>query len=152
MPAIPGEDINSLSVIQTTERHDPSRQSIVTIILMPDSHKSVSLHPRFRIYSGKEIAIGPGKADLLIAIERTGSIQKGAKSLKMSYMRAWKLIRTMNECFRSPLVQAVRGGKTKGGARLTQLGKKILALYLDLEKTSLRATSSIYKKIAKEIK
>ena len=119
---------------------------------MSTQRKSVSLRPRFRIYSGKEIAIGPGKVDLLAAIAKTGSIQKGAESLEMSYMRAWKLVRTMNECFRSPLVEAIRGGKTKGGARLTPLGQNILSLYLELEKKSLQATAVIYKKIVKELK
>src|ERR1044071_9323729 len=114
---------------------------------MSGHRKTVLVRPRFRIYSGKEIALGPGKAELLSAIATTGSIQKAADSLQMSYMRAWKLVRTMNACFRKPLVEAIRGGKTKGGARLTPLGKKILSLYLNLEKESLKATAPIYRKI-----
>ena len=120
--------------------------------LMSDPHTKVLLRPRFRIYFGKEIAMGPGKADLLAAIARTGSIQMGAKSLKMSYMRAWKLVRVMNECFRNPLVKSIRGGKTKGGAQLTPLGQKVLKLYLEMEKKSVRAAAPIYKKIASELK
>ena len=30
-------------------------------------------------------------------------------------MRAWKLIQTMNRCFRKPLVSALRGGQRKRG-------------------------------------
>ena len=114
--------------------------------------KQIELRPRFRIYLGKEIAIGPGKADLLRAIENKGSIQKAAESLDMSYMRAWKLVRTMNECFNTPLVEAARGGKTKGGARLTPKGQTILELYSNLEKESVRSTAPLFKKIFKELK
>jgi len=114
--------------------------------------KRVNVEPRFRIYSGKDIALGPGKADLLVAIDATGSIQKGTAKLNMSYMRAWNLVRIMNGCFRAPLVEALRGGKSKGGAQLTPLGKKILSLYLALETKSLRATASIQKKITAELK
>jgi molybdate transport system regulatory protein len=114
--------------------------------------KNTSFHPRFRIYSGKEIALGPGKVNLLTAIEETGSIQQSAKSMKMSYMRAWQLVRTMNQCFRSPLVEAARGGKTKGGARLTPLGKRLLKLYLTMEERSIQTSKPLYKQIVKELK
>jgi molybdate transport system regulatory protein len=119
---------------------------------MPARKKTSLVEPRFRIYAGREIALGPGKADLLAAIDATGSIQKGAAKLKMSYMRAWNLVRIMNGCFRCPLVEALRGGKSKGGAQLTPLGKKILSLYLTLETKSLRATASIQKQITAELK
>ena len=47
----------------------------------------------------------------------------------MSYRRAWLLVRTMNECFRGPLVEAEKGGTSGGGARLTSLGREVLAEY-----------------------
>ena len=119
---------------------------------MPGRKHITSIRPRFRIYLGKEIALGPGKADLLHAIAKTGSIQLAARSLQMSYMRAWKLVRTTNACFRAPLVVAIRGGKTKGGARLTPLGLKLLELYDQLELQSLKATASIRKKILHELR
>ena len=119
---------------------------------MPARKQIRSIRPRFRVYLGREIALGPGKADLLHAIGKTGSIQLAARSLRMSYMRAWKLIRTMNVCFRSPLVEAARGGKTKGGAHLTELGHQMLELYDQLEIQSLKATASAQKKILRELK
>ena len=63
---------------------------------------------------GKAIALGPGKADLLTLISETGSINSAAKRMKMSYMRAWLLVKVMNDCFREPLVRTVRGGAEKG--------------------------------------
>jgi len=90
------------------------------------------LQARFRIIRGSEIAFGPGKADLLERIAETGSIAQAAKRLEMSYMRAWSLVETMNASFREPLVEKVRGGQQRGGARLTAAGKRVLELYRQL--------------------
>lgn len=117
-----------------------------------DSRKTTSVRPRFRIFLNDEIAIGPGKAALLQAIADTGSIQQAAHSLQMSYMRAWKLVHTMNECFRQPVVQTERGGRHSGGASLTPLGFRLLELYSTLQSQSLTATRSTWKKILRELK
>ena len=86
---------------------------------------------RVRILSGSEIAMGPGKADLLAAIEKTGSISAAAREMRMSYRRAWLLVHTMNECFARPLVEAEKGGSSRGGAKLTTAGREVLELYLE---------------------
>jgi len=84
---------------------------------------------RLRIVLGQNIAVGPGKADLLEGIRETGSIAAAGRRLGMSYKRAWLLIDTMNGCFSKPLVEAVKGGKSGGGAHLTRLGEDVLARY-----------------------
>ena len=95
--------------------------------------------PRFRVVAGRQIALGPGKAELLRRIGETGSIQQAAQQMDMSYMRAWTLVRTMNACFREPLVETARGGSRRGGAQLTDAGREVLALYLELEERAARA-------------
>jgi molybdate transport system regulatory protein len=112
----------------------------------------IAIRPRFRILYGSEIAIGPGKADLLKEIHKGGSISQAAKTLGMSYMRAWELVQTMNRCFRKPLVSALRGGKKRGGTRLTPTGILVLKTYEELENKSLLSTYSIWKKIIKLLK
>jgi molybdate transport system regulatory protein len=87
----------------------------------------------FRIYLGEEIALGPGKAELLAHIAETGSISEAARRMKMSYNRAWLLVRTMNRCFKKSLVLASRGGDRHGGAQLTKSGKEVLTFYRRLE-------------------
>lgn len=72
---------------------------------------------------------GPGKAQLLRAIADTGSISAAAKTMKMSYARAWSLIRDMNETFGDKLVGTFAGGHRRGGANLTPTGEQVLALY-----------------------
>jgi len=94
---------------------------------------------RLRISRNDDIAVGPGKIDLLEAIDATGSITAAARSLGMSYRRAWLLVDTMNRCFRAPLVAAEAGGKRGGGARLTRLGGEVVERYRRIERNAARA-------------
>lgn len=84
---------------------------------------------KLQLYCGDEIAMGPGKADLLEAIAREGSISGAGRAMGMSYRRAWLLVDTMNRCFREPLVAAHPGGGKNAGAQLTSEGKAALAAY-----------------------
>jgi molybdate transport system regulatory protein len=98
-----------------------------------------------RIHLGPEVAIGPGKADLLEGIDATGSIAAAGRQLGMSYKRAWVLVDTMNACFRTPLVAAAKGGKAGGGAGLTPLGKRVLDAYRRMQQ---RAANAVTRDIA----
>lgn len=98
------------------------------------------LEPRLRFPSSTRRAFGPGKADLLRHIVATGSIAQSAAQMKMSYNRAWLLVRDMNRLFREPLVTAVRGGNAGGGALLTQTGKEVLKRYTRMEAACRKAT------------
>jgi molybdate transport system regulatory protein len=84
---------------------------------------------KLQLYCGDEIAMGPGKADLLEAIAREGSISAAGRALGMSYRRAWLLVDTMNRCFEQPLVETHPGGGKAAGAKLTLAGEKALAAY-----------------------
>ena len=84
-----------------------------------------------QLLSGTDIAIGPGKADLLEAIAETGSISAAARKLGMSYRRGWLLVDVMNRCWSAPLVDTVVGGRK--GAALSDLGREVLADYRSLE-------------------
>lgn len=97
---------------------------------------------RFRLILGRSIAIGPGKADLLAAVAETGSISAAGRSMGMSYKKAWYLIDTMNRCFHEPLVIANKGGSDRGGARLTSMGERVLALYRTIESHAAAATEA----------
>ncbi len=94
---------------------------------------------KLRIKLGDEIAMGPGKADLLDAIARTGSISAAARSMKMSYRRAWLLVEVMNRNFRAPLVRSAAGGQHGGGASVTEAGLQLLAQYRAMEAAALAA-------------
>ena len=117
------------------------------LIIMSQSVTPSKIIPRIRILRGKAIALGPGKADLLTLIAETGSINSAAKRMKMSYMRAWLLVKVMNDCFREPLVRTVRGGAEKGGAKLTECGERVLQLYREMERQESRSDKSHWKTV-----
>jgi len=95
-----------------------------------------ALHIRIRLHCGGEIAMGPGKADLLDAIERHGSISAAGRALGMSYRRTWMLVDVMNRCWDEPLVQTAAGGSHGGGARVTERGRQVLAHYRALQQAA----------------
>lgn len=78
-------------------------------------------------------ALGPGKADLLQAVDRCGSITAAAKDQGMSYRRAWLLLDEMNRAFNEPVVEASFGGAKGGGARLSSTGRAVLDIYRRVE-------------------
>jgi molybdate transport system regulatory protein len=88
---------------------------------------------KVQLFAGDERAFGPGRADLLAAIEREGSISAAGRSLGMSYRYAWILVDSMNRCFTEKLVESVRGGNRGGGAMLTDAGRRVLEAYRALE-------------------
>jgi molybdate transport system regulatory protein len=113
------------------------------------TNKRPELKPRFRVVCGKNIALGPGKVELLALLLETESLNEAARQLDMSYMRAWKLIKTMNACFREPVAVAVRGGKTGGGMKVTETGRHALKLYHQMESTALGATATQWRHLQK---
>ena len=96
---------------------------------------------RLRLTRGEDIAVGPGKVDLLEAIAREGSITAAARALGMSYRRAWLLVDTMNRCFRGPVVDAEAGGQRGGGTRLTPLGEEVVRRYRASERLAARGAA-----------
>ena len=86
-----------------------------------------------RVDFGGGRALGPGKIRLLEAIGRTGSISKAARSLAMSYRRAWLLVDDVNCCFRESVVTTQPGGRRGGGAALAPFGVKLIENYRAIE-------------------
>jgi molybdate transport system regulatory protein len=97
---------------------------------------------RFRVVLRPGVALGPGKADLLQAIDETASLTGAAARFGMSYKRSWTLVQEMNAAFAKPLVETEKGGSGGGGsARLTPLGKRVLKRYRQMETDAARAVA-----------
>ena len=85
---------------------------------------------RFRIVLKPGFVLGPGKADLLEAIDETASLTAATARFDMSYKRGWTLIQELNNGFGAPVVETHKGGSGGGGhATLTPLGRLILQRY-----------------------
>lgn len=86
-----------------------------------------------RVRKGDTVAVGPGKIELLEAVREHGSISAAARSLDMSYRRAWLLIDELNQSLKSPATVSEQGGQSGGGCTLTPVGESIVRLYRDVE-------------------
>lgn len=105
-----------------------------------------------RVVEKNERVFGTGKALVLEAVAKEGSISKAAKALDMSYSRAWQLVDAMNHSFRGPLIESTAGGKRGGGAILTPLGKDVLTLFRKMEKQLAEAADSYLADFEKRLK
>ena len=82
--------------------------------------------------------LGPGKVQLLSLIGELGSISAASRAMNMSYRQAWDLVHQLNATFEEPVVVSQTGGKSGGGAALTDAGRMLVeelkALQSDAEK------------------
>jgi len=89
---------------------------------------------RFRIDFAEHSSIGPGKIRLLEAIRDSGSLSQAARSIGMSYRRAWLLVESLKQSFRDPVTVASTGGKDGGGMLVTEFGNALIKSYRELER------------------
>ncbi len=89
-----------------------------------------------------EVRLGPGKIRLLELIGEHGSISEAARSMDMSYRRAWMLVAELNHGFRDPVTTTRAGGKGGGHAELTEFGRELVSRYRSIERDATRAVAS----------
>ena len=100
-----------------------------------------------RVMKGRKPAIGPGKAELVDHIARTGSISAAARAMGMSYRRAWQLVEAMNRACREPVVITAVGGKRGGGAEVTPFGRRLVRLFHAMEGKASSAIATDLKRL-----
>lgn len=105
-----------------------------------------------RVSVAPGIALGPGKANLLEGIKETGSIAAAGRLMGMSYKRAWYLVEALNSHFSVDLVVATKGGRTGGGAELTELGEAVLSAYREMQRAAAKAIAPSLRKLRKAAK
>jgi len=91
------------------------------------------LHGRLWLNKSEHDFLGKGRMELLMLIEKSGSITKAAKEMKMSYKAAWDAVDAMNNLSSSPLVESSKGGKGGGGTTITPYAKELIETYKILE-------------------
>ena len=84
---------------------------------------------RIWIEANGNVLLGEGRIKLLKAIDANGSLSKAAKSMNMSYKKAWNLVDSINKSAKEPVVSKTTGGKGGGGAVLTNHGKKLIEVF-----------------------
>jgi molybdate transport repressor ModE-like protein len=85
--------------------------------------------PAFKLWLETEdgYVFGPGVYNLLIAIDRTGTLKEASQQLGMSYRYAWGLIKKAEEKLGEPLIDASKGGRLGGGSStITETGARYI--------------------------
>lgn len=72
---------------------------------------------------------GPGPAELLEQVERTGSLRAAAGKMGLSYSKALKILHTAERGLAMPLVSTEAGGLGGGGSTITPQARALLAWF-----------------------
>ncbi|MDY6838036.1 MAG: LysR family transcriptional regulator [Thermodesulfobacteriota bacterium] len=75
------------------------------------------------------VVFGSGRARMLEAIDRLGSMNKAAKEMKMSYRAVWGRIKSTEERLGAKILATSPGGGKRRGSILTPTGKRLLEKY-----------------------
>ena len=78
--------------------------------------------------------MGTGPLRLLEKIRQHKSINKAAKSMNLSYVKALKMLNRLEACLDKRMLIRTRGGNKRGGAQLTPYAEKYIDHYVELEK------------------
>ena len=76
-----------------------------------------------------EDVFGGGRFALLVAVRRTGSLNRAAHDLEMGYRAAWRKVRECEARLGFPLLEGSVGGRGGGGSKLTDRAVRLLAAY-----------------------
>jgi len=114
--------------------------------------RRVAPHLTARLEVGTDLGafLGDTRVRLLEAIEAHGSISQAAKHVPVSYKTAWDAVDAMNNLADQPLVERTTGGRDGGGTRLTDYGRRVVALYRAVEAEYQQALDRLASRFASE--
>jgi molybdate transport system regulatory protein len=93
-----------------------------------------------------EDVFGGGRFALLVAVRRTGSLNRAAHDLEMSYRAAWRKVRECETRLGFPLLEGSAGGRGGGGSKLTVRGERLLAAYERFESELTEQSERLFRK------
>ena len=96
--------------------------------------RDYKIKSRIWIETGDNVLIGQGRIKLLKAIDNQGSLSKAAKSIGMSYKKAWTLVDAVNKSAKQAVVTKTVGGAKGGGTTITPYGKKLIKAFDTINK------------------
>jgi molybdate transport system regulatory protein len=106
---------------------------------MADSKIDASLALR----SEGRLLVGRDRVKLLEAVALHGSITKAAKAAGFSYKAAWDAVNAINNLLPTPAFLTKAGGRSGGGAEVTEEGRRLIATFHRLEEKLARISETI---------
>ena len=94
----------------------------------------------------EEKAFGPGMVVLLEEVERTGSLQRAARSMNMAYSKAWKMLKVAEKEWGFALTDRETGGKDCGGSTLTPQAKALMKAYAGFRSEAEASLDELFEK------
>lgn len=111
--------------------------------------EQLKYHMKLRVYRHSQ-NFGPGVSTLMKLVRETESLSAACQMMKMSYSKAWKLIKLAEEDLGIALFEGRRGGKRGGRTVLTPAGEALLEQYLKFQEEAGQAVTEIFEKYFKE--
>ncbi len=90
---------------------------------------------------------GPGPLTLLKKTEELGSLNKAAIEMKMSYSKAFSMIKKAEKELSMKLLEGHVGGKCGGGSSVTKEGKEFMLKYEEFIRRANQSTEDLYHEI-----
>ncbi len=91
-------------------------------------------------------AFGDGPYELLQRVEKLMSLHRAASQMSMSYSKAWRLIRTVEERLGFDLLERKVGGPSGGGSRVTSRAKDLMSHYERFRKDIQESIEKVFQK------
>jgi len=86
------------------------------------------MRARLEVETGGGATLGNTRIRLLEAVDRLGSISKAARLVPMSYKTAWDALDHLDNLADHPVIERSIGGAGGGGTKLTDYGRKLVAM------------------------
>lgn len=110
--------------------------------------KKVKFQIRLKVWIENQegdLVLGTGRVVMLEAIERSGSINKAAQQLNMSYRALWgRLMETEERLGRKLLIRS-QGGAKGGGSQLTPLAVSLVKQFREFQSRLQEDANDIFK-------
>ncbi|HEX4986572.1 MAG TPA: TOBE domain-containing protein [Burkholderiales bacterium] len=104
-----------------------------------------SLKTHLELETGFGALLGGNRIRLLEAVDRQGSISKAARSIPMSYKAAWDALEELNNLADEPVILRSIGGAGGGGTKLTDYGRRLVAMFRAIEAEYQAAMDQLYR-------
>jgi molybdate transport system regulatory protein len=99
-----------------------------------------------------EGSFGTGKVRLLEAVLKTGSLQEAARTLGISYRKAWGDLKKAEDCLQCKLIEKARGGRGGGRTQLTDQGHRVILAYSAMNDTVLQDLNTAFEVFVQDVR